>query len=1048
MKMTRSMNAAMKMGAIAFALGGVLASGAATPPPHENPVVNAINRMPPRAYSMPSKTFVMSLNGTWRFHWCGEPSLRPNGFESVDFNDSEWDEIDVPSNVEMRGWGVPHYTNVAYPFKKSSPVILDAQSGEKNYNPVSSYRRAFAIPDEWEGRRVFLRLDGADSAAYIYVNGKFAGYTEDSRSAAEFDITPLIANGENTLAVQVYRWCDGSYIEDQDMFRMSGLYRDVTLFAVPEDGIADFRVATDFDADDAQEATVTLEVDTFGEGADVSASLYDAKGTKVADFIGGSRSTATVRSPHLWSAESPYLYTLVVKAGGDERSCKMGIRKVEIRGNVLYFNGKPLKINGVNRHETSPENGHTLTLAEMERDILMMKRNNIDAVRTSHYPNDPRWYDLCDRYGVYVMAEANVESHALGFGKNAIGRKKEWTKAICERNEANVAANRNHPSVFCWSLGNESGPGEAFEEAYALVKKMDPTLPIHYESGGRGYQTGTGRPFCDIDSIMYPTPDYVRERGEWGEGKIPDAPLWRTEKVAQFADHPHIVCEYDHAMGNAVGNLQEFQDAFRSSRVNCGGFIWDWIDQAVWKYTDRILPDGSRERYLAYGGDFDEKPNDGPFCCNGLISATREVTPKLIEAAHVFRPLVVRFTDGKAVLENRCHFTSAGAFTGRWKLLADGVRVKSGNLPVPDIAPGAEAALNLPIDTAGLADGREYFLNLSFALGKDTLWAKAGHVVAREQLPLGGAHLSQLDDEDVQWTFTEDAQSVTVEAQSSRLKAAFSRKTGALSRLVIGGKTILEDTAGVVAGPRLTVVRAFLDNDRKKYGAWAFDSGMTQLRYHPKPFKVERKDDGSVAVTARVKVVGAKSGGFDHIAVWVFGADGKIRVAHTVKPFGNVPKLARIGMTWRLNGSLDNVEYYGRGPWENYPDRNTASFVGRYTTTVDDMFVSYMRPQDNGCRTDVRWLALKDKGGAGVRFSSSRPFSFTASRFTWEDLYFSRHQKGDERRYAPLVPHDAVFLNLDPLVSGLGDFTAMPLNKYSVDDAATSWMETLEPLNK
>ena len=1021
-------------------------------PPHEDPAVNAINRMPPRAYSMPEEPYVMSLNGAWRFHWCGEPSLKPEGAERPDFDDSQWDEIDVPSCVEMRGWGVPHYANVAYPFKKQIPVILDEQSDEKNYNPVSSYRRKFTVPETWNGRRVFIRLDGADSAAYIYVNGKFAGYTEDSRSAAEFDVTSLLDKGENTLAVQVYRWCDGSYIEDQDMFRMSGLYRDVTLFAVPENGIADFCFASDFNADDPKEARVTLEVDTFGEGAEVSAALYDAEGAKVVDFTGGTPFTATVCNPRLWSAEDPYLYTLVVKTGCDVRTAKVGMRKVEVRGNVLYFNGRPLKINGVNRHETSPENGHTLTLAEMERDILMMKRHNIDAVRTSHYPNDPRWYNLCDRYGVYVMAEANVESHAMGYGKDAIGRKPEWTKAICERNIANVAANRNHPSVFCWSLGNESGPGEAFEEAYALVKKMDPTLPIHYESGGRGYQTGTRRPFCDIDSIMYPTPEYVRERGEWGEGRIPEPPLFRGGKITQFADHPHIVCEYAHAMGNAVGNLQEFQDAFRSSPVNCGGFIWDWIDQAIWKYTDRILPDGTRERYLAYGGDFDEKPNDGPFCCNGLIGATREESPKLAEAAHVFRPVVVRMTDdGAATLENRWCFTSADTLSCRWELLEDGKCVESGELAVPSVPPLASAPLALPKFSANLADGHEYFLNLSFALKNASEWAPTGHVVAREQIPLSslelGAECLKTGAESLELSLEEDDKTIAVQTPNSKLKAVFSRNTGTLSRLVVGGKTILEDKAGVVAGPRLTVVRAFLDNDRKKYAAWAFASGMTQLRYHPRPFNAEKKDDGSIAVTARVKVTGAKSGGFDHTAVWMFGTDGKIRIAHTVKPFGNVPELPRLGMTWRLDGSLGNVEYYGRGPWENYPDRNTASFVGRYSTTVEDMFVDYMRPQDNGCRTDVRWVAIADKGGAGVKFSSSRPFSFTASRYTWEDLYFSRHQKGDERRYAPLVPHDAVFVNLDPLVSGLGDFSYMPLDKYRFDDSTASWTETIAPIN-
>ena len=1030
---------------LSFALASVAIARCA---PHEDVAVTSINRMPPRAYSLPPAPYVLSLNGMWRFHWCGDPALKPKGFDRVDFDDSEWDEIDVPSCVEMRGYGVPHYTNVRYPFKKAIPKILDAQTGEKNYNPVSSYRRKFSVPGEWARRRVFLRLDGADSAAYVHVNGRFVGYTEDSRSAAEFEVTSFLVPGENTLAIRVFRWCDGSYLEDQDMFRMSGLYRDVTLFAVPKGGIADFRVATDFDADAPVTAAVSLEVDTFGGASSVSAALYDAEGVKVAGASGCGPFEMSVAKPRLWSAEDPYLYTLVVEAGGDTRSCKVGIRKVEIRGNVLYFNGRPLKLNGVNRHETSPENGHTLSLAEMEKDILLMKRHNIDAVRTSHYPNDPRWYDLCDRYGVYVMAEANVETHDFGFKKGAIGRKPEWIKPICERNAANVAAFRNHPSVFCWSLGNEAGPGEAFEEAYALVKKMDPTRPVHYESGGRAYQSGTGRPFCDIDSIMYPTPDYVRERGAWGEGKIPSAPLFRGGKVFQFRDHPHVVCEYAHAMGNAVGNLQEFQDAFRSSPVNCGGFIWDWIDQAIWKYTSRILPDGTRERFLAYGGDFDEQPNDGPFCCNGLVGVTREETPKLLEAAHVFRPLAVRKEGGRHVLENRHHFTSTGAFDCKWELLADGECAARGSLDVPDAPPLSSAPLTLPGVAVNVSGGKECFLNLSFSLKRDTVWAKAGHVVAREQIPLGGVYrpAAPRRADAREPVATETPGEVSVAFASG--KAVFSRASGTLSRLVMDGRTILEDKAGVVAGPRLTVVRAFLDNDRKKYTKWCFQSGMTQLSYHPKPLKVAKNADGGVAVTARVTVNGAKSGGFDHTAVWTFTADGRIEVSHKVRPFGNVPKLPRLGMTWRLEGSLDRVEYYGRGPWENYPDRNTASFIRKYRSTVDEMFVHYMRPQDNGCRTDVRRAAFADPSGRGIAFTFRRPASFTASRYTWEDLYFSRHQKGDERRYAPLVPHDAVFVNIDPLVSGLGDFSYLPLEKYRFDDAAAEWTETIGPCGK
>ena len=814
----------------------LLAANAALP--HEDPQVNAINRLPARTYSMPlervdeaftadepTSKWVMSLNGDWRFHWCGEPAQRPRGFERTDFDDSDWQTIDVPSCVEMRGYGVPHYTNLTYPHYKDPPVIRDFVTGATNYNPVSSYRRTFTVPADWKGRRVILRFDGVDSAAYVWLNGKFVGYTEDARLPAEFDVTDALEADAQVLAVRVLRWCDGSYLEDQDMFRMSGLFRDVSLFAVPTNGVMDFRVETDMDS-------VRVEVDTYGE-APVTATLYDADCHLVANLT--RQATADNRQPErlttfdlrldkprLWSAEEPYLYTLVVKAGEDVRTCKVGLRKVEIRGNVLYFNGQPMKVRGVNRHETTPEEGHVVSKESMLKDILLMKRHNIDAVRTSHYPNHHTWYALCDRYGIYVMAEANVESHGMGFKKQGLGRRPEWVKPIVERNARNVQNYRNHPSVFCWSLGNEAGPGEAFEEAYAEVKKLDPSRPVHYESGGRDYASGTGRPFCDIDSIMYPSPDYVRERGEWGEGKRPEAPIFRGNKLIQDARHPHIVCEYAHAMGNSPGNLKEYWEAFWSSPVNCGGFVWDWVDQGIWKFTDRILPDGTRDRYIAYGGDFDEQPNSGPFCCNGLVGVQREPTPKLMEVAHVHRPLVVTSADaatGEAELWNRCAFTRADAFAGAWELLADGVRVDGGALAVPPVEPRTRGRLALPKPKAALKAGVEYFYNVTFSLKADTSWAKAGHVVARNQMGWGGSRSCATADAQervppvadaincVPPVVRETAETVTVKFADG--EAVFSRASGTLSKLVMGGKLLLQDRAGVVAGPRLTVVRAF-----------------------------------------------------------------------------------------------------------------------------------------------------------------------------------------------------------------------------------------------
>lgn len=1019
-----------------------------------DPGVNSVNREPARAASLPADT--MSLNGEWRFHWCGESGLSPRGFWRQDFDDFDWSTIDVPSCVEMRGWGVPHYTNVEYPHRVDPPVIRDYVSGETNYNPVLSYRRDFSLPKEWRGKRIILRFGGVASCAAVWMNGRFVGYSEDSRLPAEYDVTEAVSTdgSRNLLCVQALRWCDGSYLEDQDMWRFSGIFRDVALFAVPPDGIRDFIVSTT-PMEGLRKWRLAVHVEG-GEGAK-AASLYDADGAKVGDLKPTSAQTGVlleleVDAPRLWSAEAPYLYTLAVSSGSDVRRQKVGFRVVGMRGSTLTLNGRPIKFHGVNRHDISSAGGWTVSEDEMLCDIMLMKRNNIDTVRTSHYPNIPRWYELCDEYGIYVMAEANIESHGMGYGKDALGRNPAWRDAIVERNVRHVSNYRNHACIVAWSLGNESGPGEAFEDAYAAVKALDPSRPVHYESGGRDFPSGTGRPFCDIDSIMYPTPDWIRARGEWGEGKLAEMPLFRgTDKIIQSREHPFFVCEYGHAMGNACGGLDEFQDAFLSSAVICGGCIWDWVDQAIWKDTGRILPDGTRERILAYGGDFDEKPNLGPFCCNGLLGPDRMPTPKLAQAAFTFRRLVVRCDDaatGPATLENRFSFTRADEFAGAWELLEDGVRVDGGAVEVPPVEPLSSGVLSLPRPAFAAKAGREYLYTISFSLRHATSWAPAGHVIARDQLrygtPPGFAPVVRPDMQPSAWRVSRDAD---VMVERGGTLATFSPRTGTLSELSIGGKVILRDRGGLASGPRLTVMRAPVDNDRRKCAEACFDAGFSQLRYHPKPIMHAGLDDGSYAVCARVTVNGAKSGGFEHEALWLFRKDGTVAVTHDVKPFGKVPDLPRLGMTWRLVDGLRNVEYYGRGPWESYPDRKTGMFLGRWRDTVEGMYFAYVRPQDNGRRSDVRWASITDAQGCGVRFSGSLPLTLGVSRYTWEDLYFSRHQSGDERRFAPLRPHDEVFLELDACTNGLGDFSAPPEEQCRVPPGPHRWTIEISPVS-
>ncbi len=1033
----------------------------AAPNDWENPQVNEINREGARAYSFPlekteaaftkdepSTPYVKSLNGNWKFSWCGSPAQRPLDFWKVDFDDSKWAFIDVPCCVEMRGYGVPHYTNVNYPHQKKPPFI------GSEYNPVSSYRTKFTVPENWAGRRVFIRFDGVYSAYYLWINGKKVGYSEDSKLPGEFDISPYLVNGENLLAVEVYRWCDGSYVEDQDMFRFSGIFRDVTLFATPMAELNDFYVTTTLDGE-YKNAVLKLAVKArslngkAGE-ARVDARLYDADNKEVTSmqlktFLANTRAFSEVKasvkvaSPRLWSAEDPYLYTLVMTltaADGtkDIRSCKIGFKQVEIKNGALYFNGKLVKYKGVNRHETSVENGRTVTKEEMLKDILLFKKYNINTVRTAHYPDHPYWYQLCDRYGIYVCAEANVESHGMGYGKEGLGHFDEWKKTIVERNVNHVMNYRNHASIFMWSLGNESGPGKNFKAALDGVKATDPTRPVHYERYNE---------IADVDSTMYPTVEWLIERGK------------NTKK-------PFFMCEYAHAMGNAIGNFQEYWDAYYSSDSLSGGCIWDWVDQAVWKDTDRVDENGKKIRVLAYGGSFDEKPNDGPFCCNGVVDPFRSITPKLIEVAHVHRNIVVTSPDAstlKAELWNRFAFTSTDKYAGSWKLTQDGTVVASGTFDVPAVAPLSRAEINLPKPEFTPVPGAEYFYTVYFSLKEDTCWAKAGHVIAHDQLAFRNPALAVAPVPEAGGTLevSEDSKSVTV--KGGKVLAVFCRKSGTLAKLVLDGKKILADMDGVVTGPKLDVQRAFTDNDvwLRNGATWSVDdkksfygSGLTQLRFHPEPLRVVCNDDGTVLVTSVVKVTGAKSAGFMHQADWTLRASGTITVRNTVFPFGKMPPaLCRMGTAWKLDSSLENLTWFGRGPEENYVDRKTGFDIGLYESTVTEQYVPYVRPQDCGSKSDVRWVAFTDKSGDGILFKGSRPLFIQALHYGMEDLEFARHRNHQQRFYSPLVERPEVCFNLDIRQLGLGGASCgpEPMKKYIFPIQKESWFITIKPVS-
>lgn len=1033
---------------------GIMTPTTPPPPDWENPAVFGIHKESPHAtrFAFPDEASALqwrekaspwrkSLNGDWRFHWAGKPADRPADFYRPDYDTSAWATIPVPSNWEMHGYGIPIYTNITYPFPKNPPFIDHA------YNPVGSYRTTFTVPDGWDGRRVFLHFGGVDSAFYVWVNGEKVGYSQDSRTPAEFDVTPYLRPGENVLAAEVYRWSDGSYLEDQDMFRLSGIFRDVYLTATPQTFLRDHTVRTDLDPahkDATLRVTATLQNRSEAPSGPrvVEVALLDADGKRVGDRpIAKARvediapgaeaavaAAAKVSAPRLWSPEDPYLYTalLTVKDGAGRVTevipQTVGFRSVELRDGQLWVNGASVKMKGVNRHEHDPDLGHVVTMERMVQDIVLMKRNNINTVRTSHYPNDERWYDLCDRYGVFVMDEANIESHGMGYDpKTSLGNDPVWQAAHVARVEAMVERDKNHPSVIFWSLGNEAGPGVNFAAAAKRAREIDPTRPIHYERDNA---------VADVDSCMYPDVDWLRRQGE------------------KDAQKPFFVCEYAHAMGNAVGNLKEYWDVIEAHPRLIGACIWDWVDQGIRKYTDEAPgPDGKPRWYYAYGGDFDDHPNDGNFSCNGVILPDRQETPKLREVRKVYQYISIAPEDigaGTVRVRNKYFHTNLKDFDLRWTLSENGREVRKGTLPPLDLAPGQETVVSVPVaPPASRAGGDgERFLRLSFHLRESTPWASAGYEVAWQQMPLAetipaasapdAGGMAAVD-------VREDATGVTLSGNG--FEARFDRATGTLDRLVYGGQTVLDGH-----GPRLNVYRALTDNDQWLRGDF-FKSGLSQLAHRVESFTVTRLDGGAARMDVTVDARGFKGAGFRHACVYTVRGDGSITLDNRFEPVGDLPPLPKLGLRLILPASFEDFTWYGRGPWESYPDRKSSEDIGLYTGAVSEQFTEYARPQENGNKEDVRWAALTDRSGRGIQFVADPTMSVTVSHYMPEDLDAARHRNGQERRFTRLTPRPETIVNLDAFQMGLGGASCgpPPLEEYRNPPMPAEFTVTLRP---
>ena len=1014
----------------------------------EDPAVFAENREPPRASFTPFPTlarwidrrpedspFRLSLNGNWRFHWVPRPSERPTDFFEPDFDASAWDIIPVPSNWEFEGYGYPVYRDEFYSFPANPPFV------PRDDNPVGSYRRTFEVPEDWERREIFLNFDGVYSAFFVWVNGEYIGYSEGSRTPAAFRVTEAVRAGANMVAVQVYRWSDGSYLESQDFWRVSGIDRDVYLVSRPPTYLRDFHVEAELD--DAYEKgrlrlTVSLANRGLGSAGrhQVHFNLRDPQDrlvweeTEVLEvdvpLNGEAEASGSfgVGRPLHWTAETPALYQLIAYLAGpagemtESVSTRVGFRRVEITDGILTLNGQPIVLRGVNRHEHDPEWAHVVSEASMIEDIRLMKQLNINAVRAAHYPNVPRWYELTDEYGLYVVDEANIESHGMGFepGVTLAGRP-DWLAAHMDRTQRMVERDKNHASIIIWSLGNEAGDGENFDSTAAWIRARDPSRPILYE------------PSQERDNIDIVAPMYVR-------------PYWLERYARSGPEKPFLLVEYAHAMGNSVGNLADYWEVIDSHPRLQGGFIWDWVDQAL------LATDERGRRYWAYGGDFGPAGmrNDGNFLVNGLVSADRKLHPHAWEVKKVYQPVRVSWAAGERgyviVVENRRAFADLSDLEGTWEFLLNGHRTESGPLPQLATAPGTRDTLWLE----GLAEyrlrpGVELLLAITFRTREDAPLVPAGHVVAWEQIhvthtrpevaPLPGGPLRTLETPDDIQVFGDD------------FTLRFDRGTGILASMRLGGRELL------LTGPVPNFWRAPTDND---YGSgFPVRSGVWWLAGRPPgrhldSMTVAVAPDGSrVTVTSHFSL---RSIGAHHTLSHEVFPDGTTAISARLTDVDeDLPEMPRFGTILTLPEDLNQVEWYGRGPHENYWDRRTGAAVGRYTAPVSELAHPYVRPQETGTRTDTRWVAVTDGSGTGLLVTGLPTVSFSALPYTLEDL--DAGEQKAQRHWADLVPRDEVTLTVDYRQQGVGgddSWGAVPHHEYTLWPGEMEFRFLLRPL--
>lgn len=996
--------------------------------------------------------WVTVLDGRWQFDLAQTPDDAPESFHDPSFDAREWDDIDVPVNWQAAGYGNPHYTNVVYPFPADPPRV-------PTENPTASYRRTFHVGKDWDGRRVRLHFEGVDSAFHLWVNGERIGYSEGARLPSEFDVTEQVEPGENTVAVRVYKWSNGSYVEDQDMWWLSGIFRTVYAYALPETHVSDVDIHTALD-DDYEDAHLTAAVDVTNAGAAdamrrVEVTLRDEDGVAVAelsdavDVAAGATATlpleTDIADPSKWTAETPTCYSLEIALVDDEVTEvvaeTVGFREVEITDGQFLVNGEAVTIRGVNRHDFHPDLGRTVPVETMREDLELMKRHNVNAVRTAHYPNDARFYDLCDEYGLYVVDETDLECHGLLMVDDPfhITGDPEWEATYRDRMARMVERDKNHPSIVVWSLGNEAGFGANHVAMAEDTRERDPDRPIHYEPDEE-------QAVSDIVGPMYPPWDRLES--------------WAAEDEY---DHPVILCEYAHAMGNGPGNLREYWDLFYEHDRLQGGFVWDWLDQGLRQTTD----DG--ETWFAYGGDFSDEPNDANFNINGLVFPDRTPSPGLTEYKKVIEPVTLKDATperGEVAVVNRYDFRSLDHLRADWRVETDGVVVQSGALDLPDVDAGERGTLTVPVASDRLGDDREHLLTVEVTTASQTRWGPAGHTVATGQFELPGGEATApaaVTAAPLRWETTDDG----IVVSNAEFELVFDDTYGVVDSLSYRGREVVSD------GPRIGLWRAPTDNDQglplsrtllmrlraayenedlltdddvRSIGfaqLWR-EHGLDSLQFRADEVRHEVRGDEAVTITVEGRLAPPIfDHGFATEQVYTVRDTGAIEIDTRIEPDGDfslLPSLPRVGLDLTLEGDFDRLTWYGRGPGEAYVDSKRSSLIGRYSRYVADLHTPYVRPQANGNRTDVRWAALTDASGLGLAITGDALFDVTAHRYTTADLETADHPTG-------LPTREGVSVSVNHAHCGLGTGSCGPptLERYRVEPNAYEFGVEIRP---